>query len=396
MDASSKAIAALLDSIDEMTKADRTSAGGISDLAAATAAGKTGLQEVSQDVKTIAEESAGLVEINTVIRKIARDTNLLSMNAAIEAAHAGSTGAGFAVVAEEIRKLAFSANQQSKTINDVLKKISASITKIADATEKVLTQFSAIDEQVQGASNEETKILSLMSQQNDESRRTLDLIKNLGAVTEIVKKNSTLMLTQSRQVADEDTALSALTNDLSQGVTDAASGARAVNASMEKVESISQQNRQGVAALRTSIAHFVLMEKAYQWDDSLVLGISQIDQQHKELVKTVDGLLSKTSCANEDELRHSLIFLSNYVDTHFRDEEAIQKRIGYPRFAEHHRIHEAFKKSVRQLIKQFKDEGASSALLSEVRSTAGDWLITHIKGEDMRIRDYIQKTGQTV
>jgi methyl-accepting chemotaxis protein len=107
--------------------------------------GRTGLQEVSSDIQEIVRESEGLLEINGVMENIASQTNLLSMNAAIEAAHAGEAGKGFAVVADEIRKLAESSTEQSKTISAILSKIKESIDKIMTSTNEVLQNFDVIE-----------------------------------------------------------------------------------------------------------------------------------------------------------------------------------------------------------------------------------------------------------
>ena len=132
--------------------------------------GRAGLQDVATDIQEIARESEGLLEINSVMENIASQTNLLSMNAAIEAAHAGEAGKGFAVVADEIRKLAESSSEQSKTISTVLKKITSSIDKITKSTENVLSKFEAIDTSVRVVSDQEENIRNAMEEQGQGSK----------------------------------------------------------------------------------------------------------------------------------------------------------------------------------------------------------------------------------
>ena len=145
---SSSAIEEMLANIESVTQTLIRNNESVKTLAKASDAGRSGLQEVAADIQEIAKESEGLLEINAVMENIASQTNLLSMNAAIEAAHAGEAGKGFSVVADEIRKLAESSSEQSKTISIILKKIKESIDKITLSTDTVLAKFEDIDKGV--------------------------------------------------------------------------------------------------------------------------------------------------------------------------------------------------------------------------------------------------------
>ena len=146
----------------------------VKELQEAAAVGQSGLNEVATDFKEIARESESLLEINAVMQSIASQTNLLSMNAAIEAAHAGESGRGFAVVADEIRKLAESSSRQSKTIGGVLKKIKSSIDKITKSTENVMNKFEAIDGGIKTVAEQENGILNAMGNGGTERGKRAD------------------------------------------------------------------------------------------------------------------------------------------------------------------------------------------------------------------------------
>ena len=222
----------------------------------ASGVGRTGLQEVAADIQEIAHESEGLLEINSVMENIASQTNLLSMNAAIEAAHAGESGKGFAVVAAEIRKLAESSSAQSKTISDVLKKIKTSIDKITKSTENVLNKFEAIDSSVKTVSEQEENIRNAMEEQGQGSKQILDGIENVTEITRNVKSGSNEMLEGAQQVIQESQNLEKATQEITSGMNEMASGAEEINVAVHHVNEISSKNREGIDNLMKEVSRF--------------------------------------------------------------------------------------------------------------------------------------------
>jgi methyl-accepting chemotaxis protein len=109
---------------------------------------KTG-REYQQETRTyigqIVKQTENLIEANVAISKIAARTNILAMNAAIEAAHAGAAGRGFAVVAEEIRNLSETASEQSKIIKQFINEIQETVKRIVLGSEKSISSFNNID-----------------------------------------------------------------------------------------------------------------------------------------------------------------------------------------------------------------------------------------------------------
>jgi methyl-accepting chemotaxis protein len=253
---SSSAIEEMLANIHSVTQTLVKNGDNVKDLIEASEVGRTGLQEVAADIQEIARESEGLLEINAVMQNIASQTNLLSMNAAIEAAHAGEAGKGFAVVADEIRKLAENSGEQSKTISTVLKKIKDSIDKITKSTGSVLNKFEAIDGGVRTVSEQEENIRNAMEEQGAGSKQILEAVGQLNDATQLVKGSAEEMLEGSRQVIQESKNLDMVTQEISNGMNEMAAGADQINTAVNQVNTISGENRENIDVLVREVSKF--------------------------------------------------------------------------------------------------------------------------------------------
>jgi methyl-accepting chemotaxis protein len=253
---SSSAIEEMLANIKAVTRTLVSNSESINKLSADSESGRMDLQKVAGDIQGIARESEALLEINNVMKNIASQTNLLSMNAAIEAAHAGDAGRGFAVVADEIRKLAENASEQSKTTASVLKKIKDSIDSIWNSTGTVLAKFEAIDTGIKTVSDKGENILCAMNEQNQGSKQILDTVSELNSITTQVKNESVEMHDGSKNVIKETTKLEMLTQEITGGMNEMAAGAEQINTAVSMVSEISVKNRENIEKLMSEVSRF--------------------------------------------------------------------------------------------------------------------------------------------
>ncbi|MDR3020093.1 MAG: methyl-accepting chemotaxis protein [Treponema sp.] len=252
----SSAIEEMVANIQSVNSTLAKNSANVKTLNDASEVGRSGLADVASDIQEIARESEGLLEINAVMENIASQTNLLSMNAAIEAAHAGEAGKGFAVVADEIRKLAESSSEQSKTISSVLKKIKSSIDKITSSTENVLGKFEAIDSNIRVVMEQEETIRSAMEEQGTGSRQILNGIGNVNNITQDVKNGSQEMLQGSQEVIRESENLEQITQDIISGMNEMVMGAEHINKAVNHVKEISDKNRKVIDNLMHEVSRF--------------------------------------------------------------------------------------------------------------------------------------------
>jgi hemerythrin len=132
----------------------------------------------------------------------------------------------------------------------------------------------------------------------------------------------------------------------------------------------------------------------YVWSKDLETGNGTIDGQHRELINAINNLMDAIEKGKgSDALSGSLNFLNDYTIKHFFDEETLQKKHGYPDFENHKKLHDGFKAVIHDLKVREIWKGKSDELAGEVRGKIGDWLITHIKGEDVKVAAHIRAQG---
>jgi len=233
-----------------------SSSADLKTLLEASEVGRSGLQAVADDIQNIAHESEGLMEINSVMENIASQTNLLSMNAAIEAAHAGEAGKGFAVVADEIRKLAEGSSKQSKVIGVTLRKIKESIEKITASTENVMNKFQAIDSSVKLVAGQGENMRCAMEEQGEGSKQTLEGISRLNEISRDVQSGSQEMFEGAKEVINESSNLENITQEIASSMNEMASGVQQINEAVNSLNNMGSKNREALGVLISEVGRF--------------------------------------------------------------------------------------------------------------------------------------------
>ena len=253
---SSAAVGQLVKSIEHISGSMESMASSFSLLDQEAQSGMEKQEKVNERIAQIEEQSQMLQEANSSIAAIASQTNLLAMNAAIEAAHAGDAGKGFAVVADEIRKLSETSSSQSKTIGEQLKNIQDSIVEIVSASQESSTAFSGVSARIQETDGLVQSVRTSLETQNDDSRSVIGLLSDMEKNTENVRSASLKMSEGSQRVLEKMDKLQTSVDAVSESMEMMSKNASSVVVSGMNIDKSVEQLNKNVTQLSSDVGLF--------------------------------------------------------------------------------------------------------------------------------------------
>jgi len=215
------------------------------------------LETLSQSFnEKVVSRLSAIEDMTNIIRDIASQINLLSMNAAIEAAHAGDSGKGFAVVADEIRKLAESSSESVKTIDTVIRQIREGVEETVENTGETAQIFKEMDLVVTDFVSALNQIANNTNELMTGSREIGQTAQRLNEITVTIKESADSMKRGTEEVTREMLNIEDVSRTVLGGIQEAVVGSGQIVSAMDQVSSLSGELARNSAQLKSEIDRF--------------------------------------------------------------------------------------------------------------------------------------------
>jgi methyl-accepting chemotaxis protein len=252
----SSAIEQMIHNIASITNSMSRLSAEFSLVAESSAAGKGKIAETTGLIGKIVDRSATLLEVNKTIAKIAAQTNLLAMNAAIESAHAGDAGRGFAVVADEIRRLAEDSQTQSKIISKELAEVQRAISEVAEVSRESVESFAGMEARIGSTDGFLKEINRALDEQSEGSKQILLALKEMNDISSEVRNGAGEMRAGNESILSAMNSLKSITNDIGEEMGKLAEKSGDLSGKTGSLSQIAEVTAEAVAGMERSIGKF--------------------------------------------------------------------------------------------------------------------------------------------
>jgi methyl-accepting chemotaxis protein len=253
---STQSVAAMNRHLEQVSGNIHSSATLFKELTAASDSGKAQLTGVNSKIREIFSQSDSLLETTNAIANIASQTNLLAMNAAIEAAHAGESGKGFAVVAVEIRKLAESSSGQARHTEQALKQIINAINEIFTASQSVERSFGDLSNLIDSMDNMEHQNVEAINEHSQLSERTIAMLTQVSELSGNVTSATNEVDQLNTGINSVMQRMSEVTANVKAGMSEIVIGNREISEAVQSISQLTLANKESIHQLMAQTGKF--------------------------------------------------------------------------------------------------------------------------------------------
>ena len=334
------------------------------------------LEQVADVVHKLEEHGQGINSILEVIRGIADQTNLLALNAAIEAARAGEQGRGFAVVADEVRSLAGRTQESTLEIQSMIEQLQTSTRRAVEVMEASSTQVARSVKHTRGTGDALQKLTGLVASISDMNARIAASAEQQSGMAAEISNNISNMTDAAGQ-----------SSTVAQGSVEDSAQALSLASELRSMLNRFQVDQPALQKLKHDHGHIL-----FHWDDSFSVGVKEVDRQHRILVDMVNELNYEVKSGSDLYLLGRILQgMIDYTVSHFGYEEDLMERHGYEDLVAHKAKHQNLVGEVLDF--QRRVNANDDKVVDELLAFLNNWLAKHIKGTDKKYGGVLNAKG---